>query len=120
MFLIDAVFGCLNHATLVNHEDTCICIQVVLKTLIVIHRILKHDPSFHQDFVNFGRDRGLLLNLTHFRDDSSPEIYKLTVEWFYWCQAWNYSVWVRGYALYLEERVECFNALKYDVDKDQS
>ncbi|MBA0814676.1 hypothetical protein Gohar_020488, partial [Gossypium harknessii] len=80
---------------------------VVLKTLIVIHSILKHDPSFHQDFVNFGRDRGLLLNLTHLRDDSSPE-------------TWNYSVWVRGYALYLEERVECFNALKYDVDKDQS
>ncbi|KAH1039078.1 hypothetical protein J1N35_040821 [Gossypium stocksii] len=42
------------------------------------------------------------------------------MEWFYLCQAWNYSVWVRGYALYLEERVECFNALKYDVDKDQS
>ncbi|PPR95377.1 hypothetical protein GOBAR_AA25293 [Gossypium barbadense] len=42
------------------------------------------------------------------------------MEWFYLCQAWNYSVWIRGYALYLEERVECFNALKYDVDKDQS
>ncbi|KAA3464074.1 ENTH/ANTH/VHS superfamily protein [Gossypium australe] len=62
---------------------------------------------FAVDFVNFGRDRGLLLNLTHLRDDSSPE-------------TWNYSVWVRGYALCLEERVECFNALKYDVDKDQS
>lgn len=48
------------------------------------------------------------------------KVYKLTMECFYWCQAWNYSVWVRGYALYLEERVECFNALKYDVDKDQS
>ncbi|KAL1173043.1 hypothetical protein V6Z11_A05G387800 [Gossypium hirsutum] len=54
-----------------------------------------------------GTARGLLLNLTHLRDDSSPE-------------TWNYSVWIRGYALYLEERAECFNALKYDVDKDQS
>nr|GMC58605.1 putative clathrin assembly protein At5g35200 [Ipomoea batatas] len=41
--------------------------------------------------------------MTHFKDDSSPN-------------AWDYSGWVRSYALYLEERLECFRILKYDVE----
>jgi hypothetical protein len=32
--------------------------------------------------------------------------------------AWDYSAWVRIYALYLEERLECFRVLKYDVETD--
>jgi hypothetical protein len=32
--------------------------------------------------------------------------------------AWDYSAWVRTYALYLEERLECFRVLKYDVESD--
>ena len=35
-----------------------------------------------------------------------------------WCSAWDYSAWVRTYALYLEERLECFRVLKYDVETD--
>ncbi|WRX34740.1 AP180 N-terminal homology (ANTH) domain - like 10 [Theobroma cacao] len=81
---------------------------VALKTLIVVHRALREvDPSFHQELITLGRGRGLMLNLAHFRDESSS-------------QAWDYSAWIRRYALYLEERLECFHELKYDVDKDQS
>lgn len=33
--------------------------------------------------------------------------------------AWDCSAWVRTYALYLDERVECFRILKYDVEADR-
>ncbi|XVE71718.1 hypothetical protein DITRI_Ditri10aG0174200 [Diplodiscus trichospermus] len=102
-----------------THSDVAFCIHalfkrlaktrswtVALKTLIVLHRALRFDPSFNRELIHLGH-RGLMRNLAHFRDDSSP-------------QAWNYSDWVRTYALYLEERIECFHLLKYDVDKDQS
>ncbi|XP_031285009.1 putative clathrin assembly protein At5g35200 [Pistacia vera] len=80
------------------------CWMVALKTLIVVHRALREvDLTFCQELINFSR-RSLMLNLSHFRDESSPV-------------AWDYSAWVRTYALYLEERVECFRLLKYDVEK---
>ncbi|CAI9752989.1 unnamed protein product [Fraxinus pennsylvanica] len=69
--------------------------MVALKTLIVIYRALKEvEPkkSYH------------VLNLGHFKDDSSPN-------------AWDYSAWVRSYALFLE-RLECFRVLKYDVETE--
>ncbi|XP_075474211.1 putative clathrin assembly protein At5g35200 [Primulina tabacum] len=79
---------------------------VALKTLIVIHRALKEvDPTFQEELINYGRSRGHILNLAHFKDDSSPN-------------AWDYSAWVRCYALYLEERLECFRILKYDIEAD--
>jgi len=34
--------------------------------------------------------------------------------------AWDYSAWVRVYALYLEERLECFRVLKFDVEAERS
>jgi len=34
------------------------------------------------------------------------------------CAAWDYSAWVRNYALYLEEKLESFRVLNYDVEKD--
>jgi len=46
-----------------------------------------------------------MLHLSYFKDDSSAE-------------AWDYSAWVRNYALYLEERIESFRVLNYDVEKD--
>jgi len=33
--------------------------------------------------------------------------------------AWDYSSWVRTYALFLEERLECFRVLKYDIEADR-
>ncbi|WCJ29994.1 ENTH/ANTH/VHS superfamily protein [Euphorbia peplus] len=80
---------------------------VALKTLIVIHRALREvDPTFHEELINYGRSRSHMLNMSHFKDDSSPN-------------AWDYSAWVRTYALFLEERLECFRVLKYDIETDR-
>ncbi|ONK76715.1 uncharacterized protein A4U43_C03F31370 [Asparagus officinalis] len=79
---------------------------VALKTLIVIHRALREvDPTFREELINYGRSRSHMLNMSHFKDDSSAN-------------AWDYSAWVRTYALFLEERLECFRVLKYDVETD--
>ncbi|KAL5985709.1 hypothetical protein ACLOJK_027696 [Asimina triloba] len=79
---------------------------VALKTLIVIHRALREvDATFREELVNYSGGRSPMLNLAHFKDDSSPH-------------AWDYSSWIRQYALFLEERLECFFVLKYDVETD--
>lgn len=47
-------------------------LQVALKALIVIHRAMREvDVSFLHELVNYSAHRGHLLNLTHFKDDSS-------------------------------------------------
>ncbi|CAL0325657.1 unnamed protein product [Lupinus luteus] len=80
---------------------------VALKTLIVIHRAMREvDPTFHEELINYGSRKSHMLNMSHFKDDSSPN-------------AWDYSAWVRTYALFLEERLECFRVLKYDVEADR-
>ncbi|XP_047055234.1 putative clathrin assembly protein At5g57200 [Lolium rigidum] len=79
---------------------------VALKTLIVIHRLLREgDGTFKDDFLSYSY-RGTILQIPHFKDDSSP-------------LAWDCSAWVRLYAQYLDERVECFRVLKYDVEADR-
>ncbi|KAH9610838.1 hypothetical protein KSS87_005285 [Heliosperma pusillum] len=79
---------------------------VALKTLIVIHRALREvDPTFYQELINYDPTRTHMLNMSHFRDDSSAT-------------AWDYSAWVRAYALFLEERLECFRVLQYDVETE--
>lgn len=35
------------------------------------------------------------------------------------CAAWDCSAWVRTYGLFLEERLECFRVLKYDVEAER-
>ncbi|KAH9304166.1 hypothetical protein KI387_008570, partial [Taxus chinensis] len=80
---------------------------VALKTLIVIHRALREvDPTFREELINYSRSRGHMLNLSHFKDDSSPN-------------AWDYSAWVRAYALFLEERLESYRVLKYDIETER-
>ncbi|KAJ4748036.1 ENTH/ANTH/VHS superfamily protein [Rhynchospora pubera] len=79
---------------------------VALKTLVVIHRALREtDWSFREELLRYRRTRAQMLNLSHFKDDSS------TI-------AWNYSAWVRTYALFLEERLECSQILKYDIESE--
>ncbi|CAN6445800.1 unnamed protein product [Victoria cruziana] len=79
---------------------------VALKTLIVIHRLLRDgDPTFREELLNFSQ-KAHILRLSNFKDDSSPI-------------AWDCSAWVRTYALYLEERLECFRVLKYDVEAER-
>ncbi|CAL5199286.1 unnamed protein product [Lathyrus oleraceus] len=76
---------------------------VALKTLIVIHRILREgDPSFKEDLVKYSH-RVQFLHISSFKDDSTP-------------LAWDCSAWVRSYAQFLEERLECFRILKYDIE----
>ncbi|XP_017250352.1 putative clathrin assembly protein At5g35200 isoform X1 [Daucus carota subsp. sativus] len=80
---------------------------VALKTLIVIHRALREvDQTFQEELINFIKFKGHMLNMAHFKDDSGPH-------------AWDYSAWVRNYALFIEERLECFRVLKYDVEAER-
>ncbi|CAN0871553.1 Putative clathrin assembly protein At2g01600 [Linum grandiflorum] len=79
---------------------------VALKTLIVIHRLLREgDPTLREELLNYSQ-RGRILQLSNFKDDSSPI-------------AWDCSAWVRTYALFLEERLECFRVLKYDIEAER-
>ncbi|CAK7345738.1 unnamed protein product [Dovyalis caffra] len=79
---------------------------VAIKTLIVIHRTLREgDPTFREELLNYSR-RGNILQISNFKDDSSP-------------LAWDCSAWVRTYALFLEERLECFRTLKYDIEAER-
>ncbi|XP_074588168.1 putative clathrin assembly protein At2g01600 [Curcuma longa] len=78
---------------------------VALKTLTVIHRTLRDgDPTFREELLNFSQ-RARIFQLANFKDDSSPI-------------AWDCSAWVRAYALFLEERLECFRILRYDVEAE--
>lgn len=46
--------------------------QVALKTLIVVHRALREgDPTFREELLNF-QQRGHILQLSNFKDDTSP------------------------------------------------
>ncbi|XP_076921681.1 putative clathrin assembly protein At2g01600 [Bidens hawaiensis] len=79
---------------------------VALKTLIVIHRLLREgDPTFREELLNF-QQRARVLQLANFKDDSSPI-------------AWDCSAWVRTYGLFLEERLECFKVLRYDIEAER-
>ncbi|TKY72763.1 putative clathrin assembly protein [Spatholobus suberectus] len=79
---------------------------VAIKILIVIHRTLREgDPTFREEILNYAR-RGYILQISNFKDDSTP-------------QAWDCSAWVRTYALFLEERLECFRVLKYDIESER-
>lgn len=58
---------------LVVTDSMFFSVQVAMKTLIVIHRALREvDPTFREELINYGRSRSHMLNLAHFKDDSSP------------------------------------------------
>lgn len=67
---------------------------VALKTLMLIQRLLSEgDPAYEQE-IFFSTRRGTrLLNMSDFRDSSQSN-------------SWDYSSFVRTYALYLDERLE--------------
>ncbi|KAK8491187.1 hypothetical protein V6N11_037950 [Hibiscus sabdariffa] len=106
---------------------------VALKTLMVIHRALREvDPTFHEEVINYGRSRRHMLNLSHFKDDSNLNstliilsfekfmllfIFRKLMFYFnHLPHSMDYSAWVRSYASFLEERLECFRILKYDIE----
>ncbi|GAB2291424.1 hypothetical protein Dimus_025680 [Dionaea muscipula] len=81
-------------------------LEVAIKVVIVIHRTLREgDPTFREELLNYSH-RGHILQISNFKDDSSP-------------LAWDCSAWVRTYALFLEERLECFRILKYDIEAER-
>ncbi|TYG85656.1 hypothetical protein ES288_A13G072600v1 [Gossypium darwinii] len=67
---------------------------VALKTLLLIHRLLNEgDPAYQQE-IFFSTRRGTrILNLSDFRDTSRY-------------RSWDFSAFVRTYALYLDEKLE--------------
>ncbi|CAI0558015.1 unnamed protein product [Linum tenue] len=79
---------------------------VAIKVLIVIHRTLREgDPTFREELLNFAQ-RGNILQISNFKDDSG-------------INAWDCSAWVRSYAHFLEERLECFRVLRYDIEAER-
>ncbi|XP_034223756.1 putative clathrin assembly protein At1g03050 [Prunus dulcis] len=67
---------------------------VALKTLMLVQRLLSEgDPAYEQE-IFFSTRRGTrFLNMSDFRDASTSN-------------SWDYSAFVRTYALYLDERLE--------------
>ncbi|XVE49594.1 hypothetical protein DITRI_Ditri01bG0094500 [Diplodiscus trichospermus] len=67
---------------------------VALKTLILIQRLLSEgDPANEQEIFFSTRRGSRILNMSDFRDTSESN-------------SWDYSAFVRTYALYLDERLE--------------
>lgn len=67
---------------------------VALKTLILVHRLLSDgDPAYEVEIYSATRRGMRMLNMSDFRDTSRSD-------------AWDFSAFVRTYALYLDERLE--------------
>ncbi|XP_058099983.1 putative clathrin assembly protein At1g03050 [Magnolia sinica] len=67
---------------------------VALKTLILIHRLLSEGDQAYEQEIFFATRRGTrLLNMSDFRDTSQSG-------------SWDFSAFVRTFALYLDERLE--------------
>ncbi|KAG7619405.1 AP180 N-terminal homology (ANTH) domain protein [Arabidopsis suecica] len=68
--------------------------SVALKTLILIQRLLTDGDRAYEQEIFFATRRGTrLLNMSDFRDASQSD-------------SWDYSAFVRTYALYLDERLD--------------
>lgn len=67
---------------------------VALKSLMLVHRVMVDGhPSFEEEIV-YGTRRGMrVLNMSDFRDEAHSN-------------SWDYSSFVRFYAVYLDEKVE--------------
>ncbi|XP_062106025.1 clathrin coat assembly protein AP180-like [Humulus lupulus] len=69
---------------------------VALKSLMLVFRIFQHgDPHFPKEVFNAMKNGAKILNLSNFRDDSNSS-------------PWDYTAFVRTFALYLDERLACF------------
>lgn len=69
---------------------------VALKSLMLILRIFQEgDPHFPRDVLHIMKRGGKILNLGTFRDHSKRK------------NPWDYTAYVRTFALYLDERLDC-------------
>ncbi|KAF8045528.1 hypothetical protein N665_4758s0004, partial [Sinapis alba] len=84
--------ACVN--TLSRRLNKTKCWTVALKTLILIQRLLGEGDKAYEQEIFFATRRGTrLLNMSDFRDVSRSN-------------SWDYSAFVRTYALYLDERLD--------------
>ncbi|XP_077220047.1 putative clathrin assembly protein At2g25430 [Tasmannia lanceolata] len=68
---------------------------VALKALMLVHRLLMDgDPSFQNEILYATRRGTRLLNMSDFRDEAHSN-------------SWDHSAFVRTYAMYLDQRLEC-------------
>ncbi|KAG0487534.1 hypothetical protein HPP92_009629 [Vanilla planifolia] len=68
---------------------------VALKALMLVHRLLVDgDPAFQHEILYATRRGTRLLNMSDFRDEAHSS-------------SWDHSAFVRTYALYLDQRLEC-------------
>ncbi|MCD9639683.1 hypothetical protein HAX54_024389 [Datura stramonium] len=69
---------------------------VALKSLMLILRIFQDgDPYFPREVLHAMKRGAKILNLSSFRDDSNSS-------------PWDFTAFVRTFALYLDERLDCF------------
>ncbi|KAB1222101.1 hypothetical protein CJ030_MR2G028780 [Morella rubra] len=69
---------------------------VALKSLMLVLRTFQDgDPHFPREVLHAMKRGAKILNLSNFRDDSSSS-------------PWDYTAFVRTFALYLDERLDCF------------
>ncbi|XP_027094058.1 clathrin coat assembly protein AP180-like [Coffea arabica] len=69
---------------------------VALKSLMLVLRIFQDgDPYFPREVLHAMKRGARILNLTSFRDDSNSS-------------PWDFTAFVRTFALYLDERLDCF------------
>jgi hypothetical protein len=88
MFEFHALVGCLLILSVVN------MVQVALKAMVVIHRTLREgDPTFREELINYSRNRGHILNLSNFKDDSSPNGVHVFLYIFFCCAIWAFGIW---------------------------
>ena len=70
---------------------------VAIKSLMLVLRVFQDgDPHFPKEVLHAMKRGYKILNLNSFRDDSSNSC------------PWDFTAFVRTFALYLEERLECF------------
>ncbi|KAL0410277.1 UNVERIFIED_CONTAM: putative clathrin assembly protein [Sesamum latifolium] len=85
--------------------DVAYCIHALSRRLAKTRAGSEGDPTFREELLHYSH-RGKLFQISNFKDDSSP-------------LAWDCSAWIRTYALFLEERLECFRTLNYDIEAER-
>ncbi|XP_059284289.1 clathrin coat assembly protein AP180-like [Lycium ferocissimum] len=69
---------------------------VALKSLMLVLRIFQDgDPYFPREVLHSMKRGAKILNLSNFRDDSNSS-------------PWDFTAFIRTFALYLDERLDCF------------
>ncbi|XP_061342483.1 clathrin coat assembly protein AP180 [Gastrolobium bilobum] len=69
---------------------------VALKSLMIVLRIFQDgDPYFPREVFHAMKRGAKILNLSNFKDDSNSS-------------PWDYTAFIRTFALYLDERLDCF------------